>query len=126
GSILDCSIGESATTLLPSTFLQRAAELTFDMRGPSWLDASGAPVFTHYEESGDDSRALLVRRSFLQKFLAEHKLELIVLHWYERMELREHYYEGKHPYVESRTDARLTAAMKIYQRPPRRTQRDLD
>jgi hypothetical protein len=38
GSILDCSIGESASTVLPSTFLQQTAgQLSFDMRGPSWL-----------------------------------------------------------------------------------------
>jgi hypothetical protein len=39
GNILDCSISESASTVLPSTFLQQAAGLSFDMRGPSWLDA---------------------------------------------------------------------------------------
>jgi hypothetical protein len=35
GIILDCSIGDSATTVLPSTLLQRTAGLSFDMRGPS-------------------------------------------------------------------------------------------
>ncbi|MGH3766387.1 MAG: hypothetical protein ACRDTX_14765 [Pseudonocardiaceae bacterium] len=126
GSILDCSIGESATAVLPSTFIQQAAGLTFDMRGPSWLDATGAPIFTYYEEAGNDSRTFLVRKSFLRDFLVEHKLELIVLHWYQRMQLRDDYHRGKHPYVESSIDARLTAGMKIYQGAPRRTERGLD
>src|ERR1700722_19718945 len=58
GNILDCSISESASTVLPSTFLQQAAGLSFDMRGPSWLHADGTPVFTYYEEPGNTSRAL--------------------------------------------------------------------
>jgi hypothetical protein len=126
GNILDCSIGESATAVLPSTFIQQAAGLTFDMRGPSWLDATGAPIFTYYEKPGDNSRALLVKKPFFRDFLVEHQLELIVLHWYERMQLRNDYHRGKHPFIESSTDARLTATMKIYQGAPRRTERDLD
>jgi len=124
GSILDCSIGETASTVLPSTFIQQAAGLTFDMRGPSWLDAAGAPVFTYYEEEGNDSRALLVRASFLREFLAEHKLELIVLHWFERMQLSDDH-SGEQPYVESSVDARLTTELVIRQGKPRRRERDL-
>lgn len=67
-----------------------------------------------------------MRKSFLRDFLVEHKLELIVLHWYQRMQLRDDYYRGKHPFVESSIGARLTAGMKIYQGAPRRTERDLD
>lgn len=125
GNILDCSIGESAAAVLPSTFIQQAAGLTFDMRGPSWLDAAGAPVFTYYKEAGNDSRALLARKSFVQEFLADQKLELIVLHWYQRMQLNDDH-RGKHPFVESSVDARLTASMTIRQSAPRRTERDLD
>ncbi|MFA1546104.1 hypothetical protein [Actinomadura chokoriensis] len=124
GNILDCSIGETASTVLPSTFIQQAAELTFDMRGPSWLDAEGAPVFTYYEERGNDSRALLVRASFLREFLAEHKLELIVLHGFERMRLSDDH-SGKHPFVESSVNARLTAELVLHLGKPRRTTRDL-
>lgn len=124
GSILDCSIGETASTVLPSTFIQQAAELTFDMRGPSWLDAAGAPVFTYYEERGNDSRALLVRASFLRKFLADHKLELIALHWFERMQLSDDH-SGEPPYVESSVEARLTAEMAIRQGESRTKKRDL-
>jgi hypothetical protein len=124
GSILDCSIGESATTVLPSTFIQHSAGLTFDIRGPSWLDGAGIPVFTYYEEPGNDSRALLVRASFLQDFLAEQKLELIMLHWFERMQLSDDY-EGKQPYVESRINARVASDLATQQGEPKRTERDL-
>ncbi|MFF8444117.1 hypothetical protein ACF07U_25025 [Streptomyces californicus] len=126
GSILDCSIGESATAVLPSTFIQQAAGLTFDMRGPSWLDTVGAPMFTYYEEPEDASRALLVRKPFLQKFLVEHNLELVVWHWYERMQLRDDYHQGQHPYVESNVIARLGADMNVRQGTPQRTERDLE
>jgi hypothetical protein len=36
-------------------------------------------------------------------------------------ELRENYYEGSHPYIESMIDLRLTATMKIDQHPARQT-----
>jgi hypothetical protein len=124
GSILDCSIGETASTVLPSTFIQQAAGLTFDMRGPSWLDATGAPVFTYYEEEGNESRALLVRASFLRDLLAEHKLELIVVHWFERMQLSDDH-SDEHPFVESSVAARLTAELAIREGKPRRRERDL-
>ncbi|MFJ8540071.1 hypothetical protein [Streptomyces sp. NPDC093591] len=100
--------------------------MTFDMRGPGWLDTAGAPVFPHYEEPGDESRALLVRKTFLQNFLVEHSLELVVWHWYERMQLRDDYHQGKHPYVESSVIARLGADMKIGQGTPQRAERDLE
>ncbi|MER5261548.1 hypothetical protein ABTZ99_05615 [Actinosynnema sp. NPDC002837] len=125
GSILDCSIEETASTVLPSTFIQQAAGLTFDMRGPSWLDAEGAPVFTYYEQGENDSRALLARASYLREFLAEDKLELIVLHWFERMELSGDH-RGKHPFVESSVDALLTSDLVILEGTPRREERDLD
>ncbi len=43
-SIYDCSIGESAKLTLPSTFIQQAATLSFDMGRPSWLDETGLSV----------------------------------------------------------------------------------
>jgi hypothetical protein len=124
GSILDCSIGESATTVLPSTFMQEAANLTFDMRGPSWLDETGAPIFTYYEESGNESRALLVRTSFLREFLAAQQLDLIVWHWFRRIELSNDW-SGKHPMVESSVDAWLRSNLAISEGEPRRTEHDL-
>ncbi len=83
-------------------------------------------MFTHYEQLGNDSRAILVRKAFLQNFLMEHDLELIVWHWYERMQLRDDYHQGQHPYVESSVIARLGADMKIRQGTPQRTERDLE
>jgi hypothetical protein len=124
GSILDCSINETASAVLPSTFIQQAARLTFDMRGPSWLAADGSPVFTYYEEESDDSRALLVQETFLRKFLEENKLELVVLHWFERMELSDSH-DGKHPYIEATTDARLTSSLAMSAGTQKRTERDL-
>lgn len=125
GSILDCSIGESATTTLPSAFIQKSADLTFDMGGPSWLDESGIAVFANYKNTQDDSRALLVRKTFLQAFLKEHKLELIAFHWFERMQIKDDY-SGENPYVEMSVSARLTASLAVHQGTPRRTERDLE
>lgn len=124
GSILDCSIGDSATAVLPSTFLQRAAGLSFDMRGPSWLDANGTPVFTYYEEPGDTSRALLVRADFLREFLTARKLELVVLHWFQRLELSDQR-GGKHPQVQSSVEARLGPDLTVHEGKPRRQEHDL-
>ncbi|APX00435.1 hypothetical protein BWQ92_00635 [Arthrobacter sp. QXT-31] len=124
GSVLDCSIGETASTVLPSTFIQQTAGLTFDMRGPSWLNAAGHPIFTYYEEEGNDSHAFLVSACFLRNFLTEHKLALIVLHWFDRMELKEDH-SGPHPYAESRIHARMSADLKIFEDTPRRSGRGL-
>ena len=124
GGILDCSIGETASTVLPSTFMQQAAGLSFDMRGPSWLDDDGTPVFTYYEEPGNESRALLVRAAFLQEFLAAQKLELVALHWFERMELSDKR-DGKHPQVQVNTNARLASDLTIHADTQERSECDL-
>jgi hypothetical protein len=124
GSTRDCSIGEPATMTFPSTFVQQAAKLSLDMRGPSWLAADGAPVFTYYEEDGNDSTALLVRASFLQEFLAAHQLELIVLHWFDRMEHTTER-DRKHPQVQVATESRLEPNLTIRAGEPRRTEHDL-
>lgn len=124
GSILDCSIGESARTVLPSTFLQQSAGLSFDMRGPSWLHADGTPVFTYYEEPGNTSWALLVKATFLREFLDAHKLELVVLHWFQRLELSERHGD-KHPQVQSSVEARLGPDLAVHESKPTREEHDL-
>ena len=124
GGILDCSIGNSASAVLPSTFLQQAAGLSFDMRGPSWLGADGTPMFTYYEEVGSTSRALLVRATFLRAFLAAHQLALVVLHWFERMELSDRHV-GKHPQVYVTTNAMLASDLKLSANKQLRTEHDL-
>ena len=118
GSILDCSIGDSATTVLPSTFIQQAAGLSFDMSGPSWLDAAGVPIFTFYEEAGNDSYSLLVRRAFLRDFLSEQKLELVVQHWFQRMKLSDT--SERQPLIQSSTDAWLASDLGIHESASRR------
>ena len=124
GSILDCSISESASTVLPSTFIQQSAALSSEMHGPSWLDAGGTPVFTYHEEPGNDSRALLVRTTFLREFLAAPKLELIVLHWFQRMELNDKH-DRKYPEVQATTEARLGSDFTVRTGKPQRSERDL-
>ncbi len=125
GNILDCSIGETASLILPSTFMQQAAMLNFDMAGPSWLNMDGEPTFTFYTEEGTDSRALLVRAAFLQEFLKKHGLSLILLHWFERMELKDDYTDSN-PYIESETAACLSSTLSIVEGAPRRTERNLN
>jgi hypothetical protein len=94
------------------------------MRGPSWLNADGNPVFTYYEEPSNDSWALLVRATFLREFLTTHKLELVALHWFERMELSDRH-DRKHPQVQSATEARVGSDLVIHTGTPRRYEHDL-
>ncbi|MFC4109999.1 hypothetical protein ACFOX0_29255 [Micromonospora zhanjiangensis] len=124
GNIFDCSIGENASSVLPSTLLQQETGLSFDMRGPSWLDADGSPIFAHHSQPGDDSRALLVRASYLRDYLAERQLELVVLHWFERMELTGSH-DGPFPSVSVSVAARMGADLALHEGPPRRDERDL-
>ncbi|WP_406048278.1 hypothetical protein [Kribbella sp. NBC_00889] len=123
GNILDCSIGESARATLPSTYLQQTAMLTFDMRGPSWLDAAGLPIFTYYEEPDNEDHAFLVRASFLKEFLSQHKLELIFFHWFERMKITGDF-RSRDPYIESSANARMTANLEILVTQTERTDRN--
>ncbi|MFI7024752.1 hypothetical protein ACIBMZ_18745 [Micromonospora sp. NPDC049900] len=126
GSIYDCSIGETASTLLPSALLQQTAGLTFDMRGPSWLDIQESPVFTFYQEPGSSNRALLVRASYLREVLAERDLALIVLHAFERMELKDDYdHDGPFPSISASVEARLGSDLTVHTGRPRREERDV-
>lgn len=84
GSLLDCSIGESVTATLPSTFVQKRSSLLFDDRGPSWFDVEGRVAFTNIGGKAERGRGFLVRWSWLKPFLDEHGLELMVASWYER------------------------------------------
>lgn len=77
GSLYDCSIGESVSAVLPSSFIQCQSSLTFDQQGPSWLD-DGTVAFTNHVSSGrDHQRALLVRASWLSAFMETQQVELI-------------------------------------------------
>jgi hypothetical protein len=125
GGILDCSIGETARAVLPSTFVQQAAGLSFDTRGPSWLDPNGAPVFTYYNLPEVDAHALLVKASFLKDFMKTRKIELVATTWFERM-LLDGDHAARHPYVEVRREGRLGADLVVHASSPRRESRNLD
>ncbi|MEV4237048.1 hypothetical protein AB0J47_17935 [Nocardia sp. NPDC049737] len=125
GGSYDCSIEETARTTMPSTFMQRGAGLSLDMRGPSWVDSVGDPVFVFYEEQDGRCSALLVRASHLRRFLVERNLELIVLHWFDRMEITGDGSGGR-PYVESSSAARITADLAVHTTEPHRAVRTLE
>lgn len=115
GSLLDCSIEESATAVLPSTFVQDRAHLTFDVRGPSWILPDGRPGFVHLEHTGTNGRTLLARASVLSDFMRERGLSLVVLHNFERNELKEHYPTHEmHKWVQVSTAALLNADLHLH------------
>lgn len=123
GSLLDCSISESVFAALPSTFVQARSNLLLDERGPSWLDAQGTVVFTNVGDSSDRrGRGLLVRWRWLQTFLEEHDLDLMIASWYERrffdsVDTRVHRFE------DVVSAARIDAQMSIHLSKPDRVDR---
>lgn len=123
GSLLDCSIGESASAMLPSAFVQSASQLSFDLRGPSWLDSTGNPVFTNYTVQGTDAEALLVRASFLREFMKTHDVELVATLWFQRMLL-----DGDHeanPYMDANSEGWFGADMVLHEGMLRRDVRNV-
>jgi hypothetical protein len=113
GSVLDCSIGDSVFAAMPSTFIQARAKLLLDERGPSWRDAAGVIVFTNYRDRSADRRtALLVRGSWLQTFLRQHNLELLVASWFERR-LLDGDHRQRHPSQDVYSAARIDADLNI-------------
>ncbi|GAC1381859.1 MAG: hypothetical protein NVSMB48_10760 [Marmoricola sp.] len=119
GSTLDCSIETSATATLPSAFIQHNTTLSFDTRGPCWLDASGTPVFTNHQIPGSNNRAFLVRASFLREFMAKHGLALVVTLWFERFLI-----DGDHtsvrPRLEVSSEGMLDSDLRLLAEPQRR------
>jgi hypothetical protein len=115
GSLMDCTIEESAAAVLPSTFVQIRARLTFDVRGPSWPLPDGCPAFVYLERKGTDGRALLVPASFLSDFLHERELTLMALHDFERNELKELYpADEPHHWVHVSSAALLNADLQLH------------
>jgi hypothetical protein len=89
GSLLDCSIGETVSAEMPSSFVLGRARLRMDEAGPSWWD-DGELVVSHYvDESRGGGWALLVRASWLSFFLRAHGLELVVASWHRRWEVHD-------------------------------------
>jgi hypothetical protein len=122
GSILDCSIEDSASAVLPSTFVQQEVGLTFNTAGPSWSLPDGQPVFVYLEGPDIDGRALLVRASFLADFLGKRGLALVILHDLERSELKEDYPRDEpHPWLHVSTAALLDAELEVRPGPMLRT-----
>lgn len=84
GSLLDCSIRESVTAVAPSTFIQSRTSLVADDVGPSWRDTSGAIVLTTIGDQTGRTTAFVTRATWLQKFLEDNSLDLMLVSWQER------------------------------------------
>ena len=59
-----------------------------------------------------------------REFLEAHKLELVVLQWFQRLELSERHGD-KHPQVQSSVEARLGSDLAVHESKPRREEHDL-
>lgn len=94
------------------------------MRGPSWLDTNGSPVFAYHRRNGSRGGAVLVRATYLRNCLAERRLDLIVLHWFERVELTSAH-DGPFPRVSVSLADRVSAGLKVEEGPHQREERDL-
>jgi hypothetical protein len=123
GSLLDCSIGESVFAALPSTFVQDRSNLLLDEHGPCWLDAQGMVVFTNVGDNSDRrGRGLLVRWHWLQGFLEEHDLDLMVASWYERG-FFDRVDTHNHRFEDVVSAARIDAQMRVHLSEPNRVDR---
>ena len=123
GALLDCSIGESVSAVMPSAFVQSRSNLVLDERGPSWCDGDGVVVFTNYRsESTDDHTAFLVRASWLQAFLKVHNVHLLIASWYERRLLDENH-RARHLSESVYSAARIDADSNIHVAEPIRERR---
>ena len=116
--LYDCSIEDAARLTLPSTFIQAAAQLTFDPHGPSWVDRDGNPTFVYYNV-GEGGSALLVRASFLKQFMADQNLELVVSAWFERRVI-DGSWGRELPWTEAWLEGRLDASLFVHPSPIRR------
>ena len=118
--MLDCSIGESFFAALPSTFVQARSNLVLGERGPCWLDAQDTVVFTNVGDSNERrGRGLLVRWHWLQTFLEEHDLDLVIASWYERRFLDD-VHTHTHRFEDVVSAARIDAQMSVHLSEPNR------
>ena len=113
GSVLDCSIGESVSAALPSTYVQMRSLLRCAEQGPCWLDEKGIISFANVESSNQiRAKALLVRGAWLSAFLANHDVELMVASWHERRLIdRDH---KQHPSEDVVSAARIDPELKVH------------
>lgn len=73
GNIWDCSIEESASAVLPSTYLQQSAGLRWSGADRSWI-CEGETVICNVEHNvqGADATLLMAREDWLRGFLNTH------------------------------------------------------
>jgi hypothetical protein len=96
GHGLDCSIFESVSATLPSTYVQKNAAVRMNMSGPSWVDEQGESVAFYCDFGGSQSHALYARFDWIQHFLREKDLSLLILMRVDRL-LLEPFRTERHP-----------------------------
>lgn len=118
GSLYDCSINDSVSASLPSSFIRSRAALTLNENGPAFLD-DGEIAFTNYLTSGDRGRGFLVRASWLKTFMKKHNLELVAAsHTLRRLVTGDHHYSPEHdPERDDRLDVYAAALVGADLRP---------
>jgi hypothetical protein len=84
GSLLDCSIRESVSAAVPSTYVQDRTFLAAEDSGPSWRDESGAIVLTTIRDPAVRATAFVARATWLRTFLKDNSLDLMLVSWRER------------------------------------------
>jgi hypothetical protein len=85
---LDCSIDGPVFAYVPSRYIFDHRALTISMDGPSWNGENGMPVFANTRESEveyNPAHRFWVRRSWLQDFLQQEKLALVIATSFERL-----------------------------------------
>lgn len=78
GNVLDCSIADGVTVVVPSEALFEAGGLTWTPGLRQWTDSSGATAAEYRESEGDRRSALLVRSDWLAGVLKEQGWTLVV------------------------------------------------
>ncbi len=111
GSLYDCSINDSVSASLPSTFIRSRSTLTLDERGPALLDDERVAFINYLLPDRDRQRGLLVRASWLSSFMMKHNLELVatshMLRW--RVTGDHHYSPDHDPERDDRLDVYAAA-----------------
>jgi hypothetical protein len=110
GGLYDCSINDSVSASLPSTFIRSRSTLRLIESGPGFLD-DGKVAFTNHRMSGDRGRGFLVRASWLKTFMSAHHLELVAASHTLRWRVTgDHHYSPEHdPERDNRLDVYAAA-----------------
>ncbi len=112
GSLLDCSIGETVTATMPSSFIEARVPLVLEAAGPCWTDGQET-VFTDYGRHGlFETHAFLVSSERLRQFLQANDVEVVLSTWFERRRLDDRH-NVRHPYVDGYEAARLDSNLKL-------------